>query len=279
MFLDNFMATDPDPQGKKLNLLMKGILILTIISSTLLLPAIVSSHYFLFPHMPMYPISILRNDTSYFKIIYLANGVNYYLVLVAVFFNLSYIVCMFFNFAIIACPLLHNELRPNRASYRTLSYLREPGTLTGFYRTLEIMLKLFNQTFRPVILPAQSLMSQFNVYCNFTLITYWGEMDEAMKMILISWAVISISSWTPILQFGGWFNANAIQTVKSWKYLDWGKNDKKFLSKFRKSCRPLGIRVEGRYGQYCIRRKTVLKYIKGVTKETFTAIIALKRRS
>jgi hypothetical protein len=162
------------------------------------------------------------------------------------------------------------------SNYTTKLVLRKPTELQRFYRSLEILVSLFNHTVRPIIIPLQSLIGNFSVFCNVTLITEWTKMDGVLKIILSVWAIIALFSWGPILHFGRRFHANSCATVKSWKFFEWPKKEKKHLSKFRKSCRPLGIRVEEVYGQLCMRKLSVLKFMKGICKGTFGAILALE---
>jgi len=254
-----------------------GSLLLMILGSAFFLPTSLCIHYFFNPDWRCYFISMIPRSNPWYVHLYIFYGLQYYFLISGVFFCVSFLGILFLSISILMFPLIRNELRPNRKSYMTLNSLRQPGTVTEMYRTLEILMKLCNQALRPVILPLQSLTGQFSMFCNVTLITHWDSLDIMMRIIFFVWTLITAGAWVIVLQCGGWLYGNAGKTTRSWKNVSWSKPDKKYLSKFRKSCRPMGVRVEERYGQYCMKRVTVLKYIKGLSKGTLGALMALKK--
>lgn len=81
--------------------------------------------------------------------------------------------------------------------------------------------------------------------------------------------------WAWILEICGRYNAESKKTLDSWKFLEHrGKEEKKLMSKVRKSCRPFSF---GEKGIFVIKRMTVLKFLRGIVKGTFRALLTLGR--
>jgi hypothetical protein len=217
---DDCMTLQRSRNTKMYKMLIKSYSVFAMINSSIFLPLIIWMHYIMYPDWPVYGTSLLQKDTHFFTFAYIAFATTYPVFLSAVFFNLSFTVFLFLSFAVLVIPLTQNELRPNMSNYTTKLVLRKPTELQRFYRSLEILVSLFNHTVRPIIIPLQSLIGNFSVFCNVTLITEWTKMDGVLKTILSVWAIIALFSWGPILHFGGRFHANSCETVKSWKFFE-----------------------------------------------------------
>jgi hypothetical protein len=277
----NFMPPDSlnsTSQARTLDRLRKLFFILST-SVCFMGPLTVFSHFVFFPRERVYPTSLVPEEHYIIFILsYGVVGITYLGVLIALFFSLAFFCNLGCNFGILIVPLLHNELRPDKKSYMSLNKLRQPQSFTLFYRSIEILFVLLNEAIRPCIIPLQSLVGQFSLFCNYTLIIYWARLSPVVKIILLFWTTISVVCWATTLRLGGWINVNSKETLKSWKYFEWPKKDKKHLSKFRKSCRQLGFRADGEYGQYCMKKLSVLKFLQGIIKGTFRVLLTLQKQ-
>jgi hypothetical protein len=262
------------------NYLRKCYQFIAILAS-ILIPFTVFCHFLAFPRNPVYLASLVpEENNSVFLIAGLINGIFYFCTLMGVMFRLIFILSILVNFALSLYPLISCELRSNRNSYRTMSCLRTPHILIPFYRNLEVMVKLFNEIIRPSIIPMQAMITQFTLFSVYTLMVGWSkaDMEFVVKVILLLGIVAAVGCWSFLLQFGGWFSENSSKTLNSWKFFKLKKQEKKYLSKFRKSCRPLCIRVDEEYGQCRIGRLSVLKFLKGIIRGIFRALLTLHKR-
>jgi len=81
--------------------------------------------------------------------------------------------------------------------------------------------------------------------------------------------------WMSVLAFGGILAQNNMVGVRSWKSLKTkSKLESKYVNKFRKGCKPVYI---GLIGVFAIKRLTLPKYIYGLTRSIFRALLAIKR--
>jgi hypothetical protein len=181
---------------------------------------------------------------------------------------------IFFHTAAVV-PILSNELMgaPKTRKYRTKDELRRLPNLVFEYRKIELLHKQSMMIYGILIIPAQSLLAQFILYSNFTLIRHWSDLGRTMQVMILVLSFAMFTSWCLILEISGRFHVNSIRLLKSWKMLEFrSKYEAKYLSKFRKGCRPLSI---GLPGYIKIKRLTVLKFMKGIVGGTFRALLTL----
>jgi len=245
-------------------------------ASVVICPFTITVHFALFPQLPFYFVSLFVDmQPILFRSILIPCSFVYWLILRNIVASMMLYNNMTVNYAMTVYPIICNELRINKPPYRTVRHLREPPTLTTFYRSVEILTKEYNHIYRPVFVTVHIIITQFILVIIFGLILAWNEIDNIIKSNLIAVAVMTVILWAGILQFGGWLVNNSIETFYSWKFISYLHPKRKFLSKFRKSCRPLGIRVDENYGQVLVKKKSVLKFIKSIIKGTLNGLLAL----
>jgi hypothetical protein len=172
-------------------------------------------------------------------------------------------------------PLLRDEFKGNFLSqrYRTKNELRQGKNLTIEYRKVELLHKQAMNVYGFLILPAQSALGKFIVYCNFTLVRHRIELEPFMLALISTLSINMMCFWCAVLEICGRFHWNSILLLKSWKMLHFpSKSEEKFMKKFKKGCRPLFIGLEG-YTK--IRRLSVIKFIKGTIQGFLRAHLAL----
>jgi len=238
----------------------------------------VTLHFLLFPTTPIYITSFLVGMKPIILIpILIVCSLFCLLTSYCVMSTIMLYTNLTFNYAMTLHPIISHELLIRAPPYRTIRRLREPYTLTLFYRSLEVLTKKFNHLFRPVIVITQMIIYQLILVAIYGLITSWDQLDAIMKSYLIIAASVPMIFWGVVLQFGGSLVNNSIRTLKSWKMFPRSHSQRKFFSKFRKSCRPLGIRVDEDYGQLLIKKKSVLNFLKSIVKGTLKGLLALPK--
>jgi hypothetical protein len=158
--------------------------------------------------------------------------------------------------------------------YRTSCKMRRIDNFPLEYTILQLLHKQGMEFYGFLLIPTQTLVGQFILYSNYTLIRHWNELDVTMKYLIMMIDLTVICIWNAILEVSGRFHMDATKSLKSWKLLTVrNKMETKYLSKFRKAARPLAIG----FGEvFKIKRLTVLKFIRGIVKGTFRALLTIK---
>jgi hypothetical protein len=83
--------------------------------------------------------------------------------------------------------------------------------------------------------------------------------------------------WVGVLETAGRFSKLSRSSIKSWMK-EGGQSklryERKFIGKFCKSCKPLGMGLEG---FFVVRRLSAVKFLRFVTKGTFQALVTLNQ--
>lgn len=235
-------------------------------------PIWISLHFFISPTTPPYPFALL--PPSYLNVFtYFSWGILCTYLIFAISSCMMTIVIIFVTYGFLMHNVLKNELFPqSRNGYTTHDQLRNKGNLFRAYRQFEILHKYANSTFEHVILPGQILVTQGCLSCNYVLLTSWTNLDVSSISILIMWTFLGITMWTVFLLTTSLVSTQGRRMLDSWKFLNWSKAEMKYMKKFKKGCRPLGVRVGG---FYCVKQINVLKYLHGIFRGTFRALLAL----
>jgi hypothetical protein len=147
--------------------------------------------------------------------------------------------------------LIGMEFDVSRKSHLSKSELRDPKTFPQIYRSFEILHKIGMHATGRTLLP----------------------LDTSSIAILFVSSLGQQASWLAVLEFAGSFHKNSKEAIYSWKYIKCkNSGDAKYLRKFRRSCRTLGI---GEQGLFIIKRLSVIKFTRDVIKGTAKALVAL----
>ncbi|OXA47772.1 hypothetical protein Fcan01_17238 [Folsomia candida] len=166
-------------------------------------------------------------------------------------------------------PLHSTEFNLNLPHGRDYITIESFRTITRFplaYRSYEILHRRAVPVLSPALIPLQSLIYNFSLFCNWMLLTHRDAMG-VLRLAMLSGEVCMITFWMGVLQIGGKFYADSLRNIESWKKMH-GAN--KFFRKWRKSIKPLCISHEG---YYSIKRLKVLKFGKGIINGTFNTLI------
>ena len=185
--------------------------------------------------------------------------------------SVGFLIAAYFS---VFLKIFPREFKPNQKQYNTINALRCPNNLPVQYRSLEVLHKNALEIAAPCIIPIQVIFTNLCLFCNFTLITQWNKMNTVTKAVLLLWTCAVLVAWITGLQFGGWMRLKSIQVLRSWYFYEWSKADMKYMRRFQRSCKPLAIRV-GK--MYCIKRNSVLTFLRGIVRGTFRALLTLHK--
>jgi hypothetical protein len=233
-------------------------------------------HYIHLPTLPIYFTSILPEKFQSSRITFWSMGLFQLYVSTSIVLVLLCYLGLSFGYLSVVVPLVTTEFKANQKQYMTYNILRKnPINLSHMYREFSILHNSAMKLLDFVILPYHSLFSQIIMFCNFSLIS--GLKAGKKTYIILSYALLSIfvkMLWLIILEIGGRFHTHSKKTIASWKMLKMkDKRSEKYLSKFRKSCRPLWIGTEG---VFIFKRLSALKFLRAIVRGTFRIILAVR---
>lgn len=259
-----------DPEKSLLNYYLDRISFL-IICTQLSLPFLMVFHFLANPRGAMYITSLIPEKWFAVELLICVIGGWYYLLLLqSILANVSCIANFAVLFIAMISQILNQELMPNQRSYKYSFYLRTAQNIPTVYRSIELFHKYCNETYAIMIIPEQIIITKLNIFCNYILIKHWMDIDKTTTAVLMLWIVATLTLWMVTLRFGGWLHSKGKQTVKSWRFFDWNKKDLKYISKFKKSCRPLAVRVGN---VYMIDKLSELKFLIGIIVGTCRALL------
>jgi len=230
-------------------------------------------HYFMFPNS-IYVNDLLPLNFQNSSLAYLLIGIFYtcnccFAWMTELHFDTM--AWMYFFFIILTGL---REITGKKSHYNTTQALREPENLIHTFRCVQILHKSCMRIFGSFVFISQGFVSQAILMSNYTLIRHWDKLDRVSSCMLIVISLAFQALWLTVLRCGGLFQMHSVRTLKSWKYLKFNsKSDAKYVSKFRKSCKPLRIGIEE---FFTIRRLTILKFMRGIVKGTFRALLTLE---
>jgi len=176
---------------------------------------------------------------------------------------------------LIALPFVIKECHAGLKNYRTKDSMRDVKNILLVYRTIEIIVKLWMGVFGYIFIPAQTLCGQIGLVISYTLINTSHLIDTQTFIALVIIFVVTQSVWMSVLIFGGTLANKGVLGLRSWRLLK-TKNSKeaKYIAKYRKGCSPLKI---GLLGVFTIKRLTFPKYVYGLTRSIFRALLTFKK--
>jgi len=208
-----------------------------------------------------------------FPISTMVNLFNCYLIAVAHMPPLIfYSSILFYGFYLL--PAILRELHVGSNNYRMRVKIRSPEQIQHVFRCLQIPQSNIFQAFGIFLAVLNALYMLIIQYCNYILLKYWDRLDNVPRLLFIGWTLFSIVFWPSLLDLGRYMTMKCCKVLGSWNNLNF-KNlrDKKQMSKFRRSCKPLVFS----YGnQFTVGRKSVLVFCKGVVRGIFRALLATK---
>lgn len=188
--------------------------------------------------------------------------------------NIMCAVCIFYAYGVFLVPFLLREFRLDHPPYRSIPALRAPDKLILAYRTAQVLL---HKTISVVVLfmfPTQSIVYKMVVFTSYVMLKYGNEMDIMNALMLAWFAFLAAGYWSSTLVMGGQLHSQGKRILLSWKFHNqWpDKRTKIIMGKFRRSCKPFQINC-GK--TYTIKRLTVLKFLRSLSRGILKALLAL----
>ncbi|XP_035702457.1 uncharacterized protein LOC118433988 [Folsomia candida] len=140
------------------------------------------------------------------------------------------------------------DMRPNRKNYQTYNSLRRPRDLVLCYKGFAYLVTIFNEIYRDVAMPANNVFTLVTVLSNFAIIRNAHDHSAYFTVVFCALSLFSGFAWSTILTFSSKLSVISNGTINSWKYFQLkNASDAKYLSKIRKSCRPMRLACGGFY--------------------------------
>lgn len=173
-------------------------------------------------------------------------------------------------------PIHSTELNAKlaRGKHKTYPSFRTVSHFPMEYRKLEILHSYAMAIWGIYVVPFQAFALNFVLYANYVLIRNWDHLDFLMRCLVLLWTVSIQVFWYLVLHLAGRYYLFSQRNRGSWKFL--GVRDAqeaKFMAKFKKSTRPLGI---GQNGYFIIKPLSVVKFVKGVVRGTVRVLLTMR---
>lgn len=151
-----------------------------------------------------------------------------------------------------------------------------PENLVHVYRSLQLAMKEIRLVFGKYFPIMQTLLGELAISAGYVLIVEGGKIDLVTRMTLMACIPFAVLSWAALMTCAGTIEKASKECLTSWKvYGDhWESSaDREYVSKFRKSCKPLYL---GWDGFMVVTHESVMNFMQGVIHGVFRAILALK---
>lgn len=231
---------------------------------------------------PMHIPNIFKSNSIPFFIVYLIYAA-YFISLIWLWGNLIKTIFLIMSaLLVILFPSLSQEFRLSKSStkkrrFRCSSELvKYPGNISIEYRSLQIILNQMCDGFGLLFPIINALFGQAAVSVGYLLIVVG--MDVLSSIIFLYGISCIVLFWSVMLTGLGSLQNVSKKCIEFWKIdtqLWENTRDRKYMGKFRKSCKPLSV---GYPGVMKISHTTVLKFVQGIVRGLFRTILSLKRR-
>ncbi|OXA40674.1 hypothetical protein Fcan01_24478, partial [Folsomia candida] len=130
--------------------------------------------------------------------------------------------------------------------YKTYRSLHYGYNLIHEFISLQLIFKQINYIYGIWLLAIHGLFGQFALFCNYSVIKYWDQLNPMTRILLIVWSFVVQIPWTSFLHVAGNFFQLSQRTLKSWKGIKCRNVlERKYFSKARKACRPIIVGADG----------------------------------
>ncbi|OXA48075.1 hypothetical protein Fcan01_16918 [Folsomia candida] len=255
-------------------------------SSNLLLnifPLIVWCQILVSPRHPMHIPYIFSNYPALFYLAYLAYAPA---MMYSFCFVGSYLKILFQTASgIILCTLaLLQELTITRKPRQIRKFKCSPELgahaehLVFVYRSLQLAVMEIRLVFGKYFPLTQSFLGQLAISTGYLLIAENKKLDLATRMTFMLCVPFAVLSWALLLACAGKIQKSAKDCLTSWKGNGdhWElRGDRKYMSKFRKSCKSLYLGLDG---FMVVTHRSVMKFMQGIIRGVFRALLALRKK-
>lgn len=182
---------------------------------------------------------------------------------------LAYTGILYFAYSL---PIIRQELRTGQKTYKTSDFLRkDPHHLIITWRTMQYITRLINIELGFCLLYIQGTIKSMLLVCAVTLVYQWNSSGILIRGLMMFGGIFGALIWCVVLTLAGFQYSWSKETIESWKREYWlRKEDWRYIERFKMSCRPLSV---GDGKRYHIQPVTMLRFLNGLSKNTFTALI------
>lgn len=223
-------------------------------------------------------------DTVLYKVLYLVYVPTAMYSLLHCTTFLKALFQVFSAFMILTLPIFRDELGPSRRQklerpFRCSDDLgKNVGNLSFVFRSFQLIGKDVSEIVGPFIPLLHSMFGQLAISVGYTLIV-GGDSVDGMTTMLFVGLLGTAGFWICVIDAGARLPKASGKALIAWKteahlYWDSGQ-DRRYMGKFRKSCKPICI---GYSGYIMITHRTVLKFVQGVIRGTFRIILTFKKK-
>lgn len=253
-----FISTEkwPLPQSRK-NIgpfLNKILIFLQFV--LILFPATFAVHAATYPEFPIYISSSF--SPPYSKLLLTLNSFVYWVLLTQswILFNIQLQGVL--THQIFLTPIMATDLRatPKRSDLSLANLPKE-------YRSFEIVHWLSIDPYGNLILPLHITIYTLMMFASAILVQNSQNIGGKTVIIICHYVLGFGIFWGVLLHFGGYYFTQNLKTVRSWGKLEWSLEDKKYIKKFIKSCKPLQM---GDQARFKFNKLTLLFFIRGISR-------------
>jgi hypothetical protein len=164
--------------------------------------------------------------------------------------------------------------------YWTSDNLRELSHIKLNFLCLGLLLNRVDEVIRPLLMTLQFLVQGTIIVCNYLLIETHEESSFVSLVILFGLSETMNVAWISMIHVSSGIHKVSKEAIQSWRCsgisearMRSGKSiERKLFKKFRRSCKPLGIK----WGNFFIAtRYRILEFCIVVSKGTSRLLIAL----
>ncbi|OXA65094.1 hypothetical protein Fcan01_00673 [Folsomia candida] len=247
-------------------------------------PLLVFGYKIIFPQHEMQLPNYLPRDSILYTITFIIYAPTAMYSLLYCTNVVKFLIQIFSAYMILIVPLLRDELclfaKIPARQYRCSNELRQlPQNLGHAYRSLQLLDKLLSLTTGPLLPLMHSIFGHLAISAGYQIIMAGvGGDSKRTALFLAMFGMVVV--WISVISVAAKLQKESVKCILSWKtgvQIHWrsGK-DRKYMAKFRKSCKPLYI---GYLGYLRITPMTVLKFVQGVVRGTFRSVLAMRKSS
>lgn len=226
---------------------------------------------FMRPTAATYPLYGVDERFLFWPIRLLASG-GFTFVAVGFTGIIGFITHNVFLFSFHYLSIIKYEMRMGRPSYKTDSHLRKDVVqFVITWRTMEILLCMVNsEMMYNALIFLQAFFTSFIIFGVVTLTYQSEELGNIVTAFTAFSTMAVLWGWSFFLVLSGLWHQISTMTIRSWKRQYWPINKEwKYISKFKRSCKPFSV-GDGR--RYVIRPITVLIFLRKVSQNTSRAL-------
>ncbi|CAL8132165.1 unnamed protein product [Orchesella dallaii] len=270
----NIYMPDYDPETATSSKLLEFLMV-SVISNMMGTSLLLSLVFIIFPQVPVCFGNVIPPE--FFTLpVRIVHTLYYVQMSTVIYANFAAVAAMIITYMFLMVPFMVNEFRMKGVKkYRTVGGFRTARNIMLEYRSIQILHLTFMNVIGNVLVPFHFVIMKLVLFCNVVVILYHNEMYPAVAAMLGIWSILCTVFWCVTLALGGYVFSKSLETTRSWKNWKWkSRFDGVIMTKFRKSCKPFMIN----YGNmYVIKRRSILKFMKGLTRGTFRVLLAIKK--